>query len=232
MESRVESAQIATQAAAQQTPTSARTSPQRGASSSPVTETKGAEQASAAKVSTSGLAAPSYVAPLPVAMVVSNGGASASGKIDTGASNGNDDSDDAGVAADPKRARKPRTARDDARMRQLILQQLMSQHATRSQREKLLKALLALGISEVEYRKLVSKLGEMDAMRLAQQQADRRKFAEPVAIAHEAPEIKEGGEARNAESTPTPTPKSQTTRAQLYQRLKEESPTSRKRVGS
>jgi hypothetical protein len=232
MESRTESAQAATQAAAQQTPTTAHTSPQRGASPSPVTETKGAEQASAAKVSTSGRAAPSYVAPPPVAMVVSNGGASASGKMDTGASNGNDDSDDAGVAADPKRARKPRTARDDARMRQLILQQLMSQHATRSQREKLLKALLALGISEVEYRKLVSKLGEMDAMRLAQQQVDRRKFAEPVAIAHEAPEIKEEGEARNVESTPTPTPKSQTTRAQLYQRLKEESATSRKRVGS
>ena len=232
MESRAESAQIATQAAAQQTPSTAHTSPQRGASSSSVTETKGAEQASAAKVSTSGLAAPSYVVPPPVAMVVSNGGASASGKIETGASDGNDDSDDAGAAADPKRARKPRTARDDARMRQLILQQLMSQHATRSQREKLLKALLALGISEVEYRKLVSKLGEMDAMRLAQQQADRRKFAEPVAIAHEAPEIKEGGEVRNVESTPTPTPKSQTTRAQLYQRLKEESATSRKRVGS
>jgi hypothetical protein len=144
--------------------------------------------------------------------------------------NGESAPPDGGGAPAPRRTSKARAAREDARMRNLILQQLMAQHVTKAQREKLLKALLALGISEVEYRKLVAKLGEMDAMRLAQQQADRRKFAEPVAIAIEAPEIKEGVEPLTSEGTKALQPKSQTTRAQLYQRLKDEASTSRRRT--
>lgn len=148
----------------------------------------------------------------------------------SGSESGNDHEEVAGAAA-PKGGRKARTPRDDAHMRNLILQQLMSQHATKAQREKLLKALLALGISEVEYRKLVAKLGEMDTARLAQQQADRQKFAEPVAIANELPEVKTSADTATKDTIPQAASKAQSTRAELYKRLKEEATTARKRVG-
>jgi hypothetical protein len=71
----------------------------------------------------------------------------------------------------------------------------------------------------------------MDTARLAQQQADQKKFAEPIAIANDVPEMKPSVEPLKEGSRPAPIPKTQTTRAQLYQRLKEEAETSRKRAG-
>lgn len=143
-----------------------------------------------------------------------------------------DDSDtiegDVTTSAPSKGARKPHKA-DDARMRNLLLQQLMDQHTTKARREKILKALIALGISEVEYRKLLLKLGEMDAARLAEQVAARTKMAEPIAMAVEAPAMKDSspevsGKAENAPVESRP----QTSRAALYKRLKEEATTARK----
>lgn len=137
--------------------------------------------------------------------------------------------DTSGTAASPsKRARTLRKG-GDARMRQLLLQQLMDQHTTKARREKILKALIALGISEVEYRKLLVKLGEMDAARLAEQVAARTKVAEPIALTVDAPAMKEAESATPSTGTsPIVETKAQTTRAALYKRLKEESATARK----
>jgi hypothetical protein len=136
--------------------------------------------------------------------------------------------DASGTTASPsKRARNLRKG-DDARMRQLLLQQLMDQHTTKARREKILKALIALGISEVEYRKLLVKLGEMDTARIAEQAAARTKVAEPMTLTVDAPAMKE---AESATPSPVTNPivqsKAPTTRAALYKRLKEESATVR-----
>jgi len=117
---------------------------------------------------------------------------------------------------------------NDARMRQLLLQQLMDQHTTKARREKILKALIALGISEVEYRKLLLKLGEMDAARLAEQVAARTKLTEPVAMTTDAPEMKDAPLAEQVTATPSEPSKAQTTRGALYKRLKEEAAAARK----
>jgi hypothetical protein len=137
---------------------------------------------------------------------------------------------DSGISAPApsKGARKLRKG-DEARMRQLLLQQLMDQHTTKARREKILKALIALGISEVEYRKLLVKLGEMDAARLAEHVAARSKTVEPIAMTVDAPAMKDSESAATSPATNrTAETKAQTTRAALYKRLKEESATARK----
>lgn len=105
-------------------------------------------------------------------------------------SGSSDEGEHGGGSAPKRKAKKTDTGRE-ARMRAIIMQQLMTQHVNKAQREKLLKALIDLGISEQEYRNLVAKLGEMDVTRLAQQQAERKKFADPIAIAQEVPTIKD-----------------------------------------
>ena len=185
--------------------------------------------ASAAKMTTSDPTSHALATSLAIPVATTSTGWNSSGSS-RDSEGGNDGEEVAGAAA-PKGGRKARTPRDDARMRQLLLQQLMSHHATKAQRDKLLKALLALGISEVEYSKLVAKLGEMDTARLAQQQADRRKFAEPIAVANEVPEIKTTPDTTPKETITESAPKAQSTRAELYKRLKEEAATARKRVG-
>jgi hypothetical protein len=135
----------------------------------------------------------------------------------------------AGAAAAPSKSARKLSKGEDARMRSLLLQQLMEQHTTKARRDKILKALIALGISEVEYRKLLLKLGEMDAARLAEQVAARTKMAEPIAMTVESPAMKESEDAAVATPQgPAAEPKVQTTRAALYKRLKEESATARK----
>ncbi|MEY4668533.1 MAG: hypothetical protein RL518_1232 [Pseudomonadota bacterium] len=119
--------------------------------------------------------------------------------------------------------RKAETA-NDRRMRALLLQQLMDQHTTKARREKILKALVALGISEVEYRKLILKLGEMDTARLAEEASANKAVAEPIAMTVEAPALREGVEISPVPAAATQSEaRTQTTRAALYKRLKEES---------
>ena len=115
-------------------------------------------------------------------------------------------------------------------MRALIMQQLMTQHINRAQREKLLKTLIELGISEQEYRSLVAKLGEMEVTRIAQQNADRKRFTEPVAVAIETPTIRDSVKSPPGviatpanEVKPHSNTSQQTTRAEIYKRLREES---------
>lgn len=146
--------------------------------------------------------------------------------------NSNDSGETGGET--PSAARKRRKKTTDAqaaRMRELIVQQLMSQHLTKVQREKMLRALIELGVSEQEYRALVAKLGEMEVSRLASQQSERRKFAEPLAVKHSQPNLSTGnGEAApGGQSGPTPS-QSTTNRADLYLRLKQEASARRKRA--
>jgi hypothetical protein len=151
---------------------------------------------------------------------------------------GSDDHDgdpvSGGSVVPKKRAVKADKAQA-ARKRELIMQQLMAQHLNKMQREKLLKALIELGISEQEYRSLVAKLGEMEVSRLAQQRAARQKFVEPAAVAQEVPAMRDPAKASQAsEATETKetkvatTASPQTTRAEIYKRLKEEASAKRK----
>jgi hypothetical protein len=131
------------------------------------------------------------------------------------------------VERDETISKAPRAAHgkkvNDAQMRAFLLQQLMDQHATKARREKILKALIALGISEVEYRKLLLKLGEMDAARLAEQVAARATIAQPIAMTTDAPAMRENADTviEKPSAQPVQT-RAQTTRAALYKRLKEE----------
>ncbi len=133
------------------------------------------------------------------------------------------------VSQAPRKTTRRTTKRKDARMRYLLLQQLMDQRTTKVRREKILKALITLGISEVEYRKLLLKLGEMDAARLAEQVAARSKVAEPIAMTVEAPAMKDTtAAAPDRDETPRVESKGQTTRAALYRQLREEATATRK----
>jgi hypothetical protein len=133
------------------------------------------------------------------------------------------------TAAAPSKSARKLSKGEDARMRNLLLQQLMDQHTTKARRERILKALIALGISEVEYRKLIAKLGEMDAAKLAEQTAARTKVAEPIAMTVEAPAMRESSPEISEKPEVAPTEsRAQTTRAALYKRLKEEAATARK----
>ena len=143
------------------------------------------------------------------------------------------DESSGGIA--PKRGAQKSDKALAARKRELILQQLMAQHLGRSQREKLLRALIDLGISEQEYRSLVAKLGEMEVARLAQQQSSRHKLAQPIAVAQEVPALKEPAKTTqtigqpDAKEPKASSPSSaQTTRAEIYKRLKEEASSKRK----
>ncbi len=107
-----------------------------------------------------------------------------------------------------------------AKMRMMIMQQLLAQHFERSKRERLLRMLIALGISEKEYRDLVAQL---DAAELKHQEAAGAQVQkEKIAIAIEAfqkpptaPSMKSA-----APKTTTPGTGQSKTRAELYARLR------------
>jgi hypothetical protein len=132
----------------------------------------------------------------------------------------------------PKKKAKRVEGAQASRMREIIIQQLMAQHLAKAQREKLLRALINLGISEQEYRSLVAKLGEMEVSRLAEQQAARQKYAQAVPVAQEVPAMKEqakSGVPKPANvDLPLPPSKATKSRAELYKRLKEETAAKRK----
>jgi hypothetical protein len=140
-------------------------------------------------------------------------------------SDGEDGSSESTPTARSRNSKK----RDDARMRNLLLQQLMAQHSNKVQREKILKALIALGISEVEYRNLLVKLGEMEVARQAEQAAATVKIVEPIALAVEVPTMKHAGAEPSAQRPAKPTVDAATTsRAALYKRLKQDASAFRK----
>jgi NADH dehydrogenase/NADH:ubiquinone oxidoreductase subunit G len=126
--------------------------------------------------------------------------------------------------------KKPkRSARQLARAaeeRQIIIQQLMAGVLEKSKREKLLRLLIELGISEIEYRDLVAKLGEMEARRMAEQAKAETKHAieipaEPPRDTEsgpiEVPAMKSGAPKTNPT---TAVPVTEETRAEMYARLR------------
>lgn len=138
---------------------------------------------------------------------------------------------DAGEQEISRGAKKSkRSARELARAaeeRQIIIQQLMAGILEKSKREKLLRLLIELGISEVEYRDLVAKLGEMEARHAAEQtkeeateQALEIPFESPRSAdtkPMEAPAMKVGSPKINPT---TVVPITAETRAEMYARLK------------
>lgn len=133
------------------------------------------------------------------------------------------------VESTPTARARTSKKRDNARMRNLLLQQLMAQHANKAQREKILKALISLGISEVEYRDLLVKLGEMEVARKAEQAAATAKAVEPIALAVEAPTMKQPRtEPSDQRPEKPPVISATTSRAALYKRLKQDASTARK----
>jgi uncharacterized protein (UPF0335 family) len=126
--------------------------------------------------------------------------------------------------------RSKRSARELARAaeeRQIIIQQLMAGVLEKSKREKLLRLLIELGISEVEYRDLVAKLGEMEARHAAEEakeEASKQAIKIPVEPPRntdtkptEVPAMKVGAPKINPT---TVVPVTAETRAEMYARLK------------
>jgi hypothetical protein len=140
-------------------------------------------------------------------------------------SDGEDGSSESTPTARSRNSKK----RDNARMRNLLLQQLMAQHSNLVQREKILKALISLGISEVEYRNLLVQLGEMEVARKAEQAAATVKSVEPIALAVEVPTMKNSRAEPSAQRPEKPAVDTATTsRAALYKRLKQDASAARK----
>ena len=129
-------------------------------------------------------------------------------------------------SADAKRRAIKKTKR--RREIEVLIQVLLTRQMESSKREKLLRMLLALGISEIEYRALVSKLGELEVAAQAMA-AEARKTAEkereallvePLLREPESPKMKSH---ENDPSAP-PTIKSapSVTRGAMYKRLLKE----------
>jgi hypothetical protein len=76
-----------------------------------------------------------------------------------------------------------RKLRRDAQMREAIIQQLLTQGFEASKRDKLLAVLVKLGISESEYRDLVTRLGEQELQLLANAKGDQVRFQEGERLA-------------------------------------------------
>lgn len=152
---------------------------------------------------------------------------------------GNEDRSVAGMTSDEEiaqadtrgRHRKgKRSAQEAAKLadeRRIIIQQLMTSIFEKSKREKLLRLLIELGISEVEYRDLVAKLGEMEARHAAEQvkeESVKQAIEVPVEASRdtdtkptEVPAMKVGAPKVNPT---TVVPVTSETRAEMYARLK------------
>lgn len=66
-----------------------------------------------------------------------------------------------------KKMRAKKRAQADSRLREFIINQLRTRQFQAAERDKLMALLVKLGISEIEYRKLVVQLGELEAQRVA-----------------------------------------------------------------
>ncbi len=126
-------------------------------------------------------------------------------------------------SADAKRRAIKKTKR--RREIEVLIQVLLTRQMESSKREKLLRMLLALGISEIEYRALVSKLGELEvaaqAMAAEAEKASQKErqamMVEPLLREPEAPKIK--SDASDSAEPPKMKSVSSTTRGAMYERL-------------
>jgi hypothetical protein len=103
---------------------------------------------------------------------------------ESGESSSEDDaasSEGSGRATPKKRIRV--TREQAARERAVIIQQLLTRSFEQSKREKLLRMLIALGMSEKEYRELVIRVGQAETERMASANQTREAIAiEPLEV--------------------------------------------------
>jgi hypothetical protein len=186
------------------------------------------EQGITKELSLSKVRGDTHVAPSVAGVTVSDQNGVEPRRTDTEMVDSSEGDDSPSELTPTARARSSKK-RDNARMRNLLLQQLMAQHANTVQREKILKALISLGISEVEYRKLLVQLGEMEVARKAEQAAATVKSVEPIALAVEVPTMKNSRAEPSAQRPEKPAVDTATTsRASLYKRLKQDASAARK----
>jgi hypothetical protein len=128
------------------------------------------------------------------------------------------DSDSEVPAARRKKKKNKLQVREEARLRQIIMHQLLTQTLERSKRAKLLRMLAALGMTEQEYKGFLARLHAADAKR---EEAAKIQAAQKVALAVEAapqmaaPTMKEHAPKGAVKSGSAPK-----TRAELFARLR------------
>ena len=111
--------------------------------------------------------------------------------------------------------RKVKSLKEQDRLRNIVMQQLLTLNFNQSRKSDLLKLLITLGISEKEYRELVAKVGEAEARSMAAKAEGREKVARrieaPLESAKEPVRLK--GEVKPATA--------KISRAELYVRMKQ-----------
>gem|GEM_PF-6537337 len=111
--------------------------------------------------------------------------------------------------------RKIKSSKGQDRLRDIVMQQLLTLNFNQSRKSDLLKLLITLGISEKEYRELVAKVGEAEARSMAAKAEGREKVARrieaPLESAKEPVRLK--GEVKPATA--------KISRAELYVRMKQ-----------
>ncbi len=149
-----------------------------------------------------------------------------------------DEQGDDSLDDEHRRTRKAKALKAKARLREILIHQLQSVLFDQARKERMLRLLIALGISESEYRALVAQIGEMEAQAEAQRE-EGLKQARPATVRQEEPQrtkealsISSGTlpgktplRMKEPESAPAPTKApaaaSRVSRAELYVRMKE-----------
>jgi hypothetical protein len=110
----------------------------------------------------------------------------------------------------------------DERIRQLIIQQLLNQAFDQARRDRMLRMLLALGISESEYMALLGKLEMIEAERVTEATTEAL-LNEVDHSDKQAAEVEPSVTAKPGMENhePIELPRRNLTRADLYQRLKQ-----------
>ena len=111
--------------------------------------------------------------------------------------------------------RKVKSLKEQDRLRNIVMQQLLTLNFNQSRKSDLLKLLITLGISEKEYRELVAKVGEAEARSMAAKAEGREKVARRI----EAPQANTKEPVRLKGEVKPATAK--ISRAELYVRMKQ-----------
>ena len=131
-------------------------------------------------------------------------------------------------ADEKRRERQERKRKSQARLRAIILHQLMNMRFERLKKQRMLQLLINLGISEKEYRELVLKIGDMEAQAMAQRRQRAESTARPMAKAQpqaatsSSSPLKPPVRLKDAPPAQRPPGAKQISRAELYARMKSE----------
>jgi hypothetical protein len=131
-------------------------------------------------------------------------------------------------AEEKRRERRERKLKSQARLRAIILHQLMNMRFERLKKQRMLQLLINLGISEKEYRELVLKIGDMEAQAMAQRRQRGDSTARPMAKAQpqaatsSSSPLKPPVRLKDAPPAQRPSGGKQISRAELYARMKSE----------